>query len=114
VSELINRWFSRTPRLPGMAACGMVHAEGAAFSKSWDEQYSDTVLNALWPKLASIVDTAEVRDAETLQWTFEGCTIVGVPRQTGLMFFVLLTNKAGERDKPGVERLLAEFRSLRG
>ena len=114
MSELINRWFSRTPRLPGMSACGMVHAEGAAFSKSWDEQYSDTVLNALWPKLAAIVDTAESRAAETLQWTFDGCVILGVPRQNGLMFFVLLSNKTGERDNAGVERLLAEFRSLRG
>lgn len=113
MSELINRWFSRTPRLPGMAACGMFCAEGAAFSKSWEGQYSEPVLDELWRRLFTIAEAAEACSAERLRWTFEGGVILAASRPGGPYFFILLPHQTGERDTAGVERLLAEFRGLR-
>ena len=72
MSELINRWFSRTSRVPGMLACGLRYPDGATFSRTWEVHLTEPLLNELWTRLQPVAEDA------------------------------------------GLERLLHEFRALRG
>ena len=64
----------------------------------------------LWATFAS----ARVETPERMQWTFERNTVAAAARAGGPTFYVLLSRKPGETDDAGVERLLHEFRALRG
>jgi hypothetical protein len=114
VSELINRWFSRTGRVPGMLACGLRYHDGSTFSRTWEVQISESLLNELWTRLHPISEVAGVESAEMMRWTFDKNAVVAAARENGPTFFVLLAKKSGEAEDPGLERLLHEFRALRG
>lgn len=113
MSELINRWFSRTNRVPGMLACGLRYPDGSTFSRTWEAHLTETLLNELWTRLQPIGEVAETEAPESLRWTFEKNTVVAAARANGPTFFVLLARKSGEAEDPGLERLLHEFRALR-
>jgi len=116
VSELINRWFSRAMQFHGVAACGLRYPDGPVFSRSWDAQFPEPTLNELWPRLvpvAEAVSSAQGANAEKLEWTFESGLVTASMHPSGVIFFLLLTNKTGTRHAPGTERLLVEFRGLR-
>jgi hypothetical protein len=114
MSELINRWFSRVARVPGMAACGLRYADSSVHSKSWEGHFSETVLNELWSRLLPMTEIAARETPDKLQWTFEGAVIVGAARVNGPTFFVILAKKREVADAAGTEKLLSEFRALRG
>lgn len=115
MSELINRWFSRTPRATGMAACGLLYPGGVGFSRSWDPRWSEEQLNDLWRRLVLMSEVAGGAAAPGKKWTFEGGTVLSAARGDGSALFVLLpASLSAERDDAGIERLLAEFRALRG
>ncbi len=112
MSELINRWFSRAARLPGMLACGLRYADGSAFSRTWELHLQDALLNELWSRLMPIADVASAQSAEILRWTFDKSVVLAASRESGAVFFVLLSKK--DADISSAERLLNEFRALRG
>jgi hypothetical protein len=114
VSELINRWFSRAMQFNGVAACGLRYPDGPVFSRSWDAQFPEATLNELWPRLVPVTETVNGANAEKLEWTFESGLVTAAMHPSGAIFFLLLTNKTGARQSPGIERLLVEFRALRG
>ena len=114
MSELINRWFSRTGRVPGMLACGLRYPDGATFSRTWEVHLTESLLNELWTRLHPIAEVVETEAPESLRWTFDKNLVVGATRANGPTFFVLLARKAGEAEVAGLERLLHEFRALRG
>ena len=114
MSEVINRWFSRTGRVPGMLACSLRYPDGATFSRTWEVHLAEPLLNELWTRLQPIADVAGADAPESLRWTFDKNLVVGTVRANGPTFFVLLARKAGETEDAGLERLLNEFRALRG
>lgn len=114
MSELINRWFSRAMQCNGVSACGLRYPDGPVFSRSWDTQFPEPTLNDLWPRLVPVTEATNVANAEKLEWTFESGLVTATMHPSGAIFFLLLTNKAGARHNPGIERLLIEFRALRG
>jgi hypothetical protein len=115
VSELINRWFSRAARLPGMLACGLRYADGSTYSRTWELHLPEPLLNELWGRLMPIAEVATTAETpETQRWTFDKNLVVATARANGPTFFVLFTKKGEEPDAASVERLLNEFRSLRG
>jgi hypothetical protein len=114
VSELINRWFSRTGRAAGMLACGLRYADGSTFSRTWELHLPEALLNDIWTRLMPMADVASMETPEALRWTFDKSVVVAASRTHGPTFFVLLSKKGAEVDMAGVERLLNEFRALRG
>jgi hypothetical protein len=114
MSELINRWFGRAARVPGMLACGLRHADGTTYSRAWEASPAEPLLNELWPRLTAIAEAAGGEAPELLRWTFDKHVVVAAPRPNGPTFFILLVRKTGEDEDAGVERLLQEFRALRG
>lgn len=114
MSELINRWFSRTGRVPGMLACGLRYPDGNTFSRSWEVPLTEPLLNELWTRLHPITEVAGADAPESLRWTFDKNVVVGAARANGPTFFVLLARKSGEAEDAGLDRLLNEFRALRG
>jgi hypothetical protein len=114
VSELINRWFSRTGRATGMLACGLRYPDGSTFSRTWELHLPETLLNDIWTRLIPMAEVASAETPETLRWTFDKSVVVAASRANGPTFFVLLSKKGAEVDVAGVERLLNEFRALRG
>jgi hypothetical protein len=114
MSELINRWFGRAARLPGVIAYGLRYGDSGAYTSSWEPRLSDTVLNELWNRLARFADTAAMSEVpQDARWTFHGGIVIGAARPDGAMFFVLVPRSADGIDEPGISRLLSEFRSLR-
>lgn len=114
MNELINRWFGRTVRVPGMLACGLRYADGTTFSRTWEVHLSEPLLNDVWTRLHPIAETAGVEAPELLRWTFDKHLVVAAPRANGPTFFILLARKSGDTEDAGLERLLHEFRALRG
>ena len=84
------------------------------FSRSWDAQFPEAVLNELWPRLVPIAEAAGCATAERLDWTFDAGVITATTHPGGATFFLLFKSKAGNSDVAGVERMLVEFRALRG
>jgi hypothetical protein len=114
VSELINRWFSRAGRAPGMVACGLRYSDGSVFSKTWELHLPETLLNELWNRLVPIAEVATTDAPESLRWSFDKNVVLAASRANGPIFFALMSRKGEELDTAGVERLLNEFRALRG
>ncbi|HTD66564.1 MAG TPA: hypothetical protein VK846_08555 [Candidatus Limnocylindria bacterium] len=115
MSELINRWFGRAGRLPGVVAYGLRYPDATVFSNTWEARLSQTVLNELWSRLAPMAGVAAPGEThEMLRWTFNGGVVIGTARTDGPAFFVLASKKVDELDMTGVQRLLSEFRALRG
>ena len=114
MSELINRWFSRAIQFNGVVACGLRYPDGPVYSRSWDAQFPEPTLNDLWPRLVPLAEAVNSAKPETLEWTFESGIITATVHPSGAMFFLLLPNKTSARHTAGVERLLLEFRGLRG
>ena len=114
MSELINRWFSRTAQCSGVSACGLRYPEGAVFSRSWDAQFPEAMLSELWPRLVPMVEATGCRAAERFDWTFDAGIITATTHPGGAVFFLLFHNKTGAPDAAGLERVLVEFRALRG
>lgn len=113
MSELINRWFSRTARLPGMLACGLRYPNGTVFSRTWELHLPEELLRQIWERLVPIAQFAAADSAETQRWTFDKSIVTAAVRPDGSTLFLLLSNKGGELDAASVERLLNEFRALR-
>lgn len=114
MSELINRWFSRSARVSGILACGLRYPDGGTFSRTWEAHLTEALLNELWTRLHPIAELAVADAPESLRWTFDKNLVVGAARANGPTFFVLRGRKAGETEDAGLERLLNEFRALRG
>ena len=114
MSELINRWFSRTARVPGLLATGLRYADSTTFSRTWEVHLAEPLLNEVWTRLHPIAETAGVESAELLRWTFDKHIVVAAPRVNGPTFFVLLARRPDAKEEAGLERLLHEFRALRG
>ena len=114
MSELINRWFSRAAQFKGVSACGLRYPDGAVFSRSWDAQFPEAMLNELWPRLVPIAGTTGCAGAERLDWTFDAGMITATTHPGGATFFLLFNSQAGGPDAAGMERMLLEFRTLRG
>ena len=114
MSELINRWFSRAAQFNGVSACGLRYPDGAVFSRSWEAQFPEAMLNELWPRLVPIAEATGCTGAERLDWTFDAGIVTATTHPGGAIFFLLFNSKAGRRDTAGVERMLIEFRALRG
>ena len=64
MSELINRWFSRTARVPGLLATGLRYADSTTFSRTWEVHLAEPLLNEVWTRLHPIAETAGVESAE--------------------------------------------------
>jgi hypothetical protein len=114
MSELINRWFSRAARIPGMLACGLRYNDGIVFSRTWELHLPEPLLNDIWARLAPMTKVASAETPENMRWTFDKNIVVASARENGPTFFVLLSRKGEEPDAASVERLLNEFRALRG
>ncbi len=115
MSDLINRWFGRAARLPGALAYGLRYSNAAAFSHTWETRLSEAVLNELWNRLAPMVSIGTSGEtADSLRWTFNGALVVGTARSDGSIFFVLTSKKSNEIEAGRLQRLLSEFRALRG
>ena len=114
MSELINRWFSRAARLPGVMAYGLRYPDASAFSNTWEPRLTAAVLNQLWNRLVAVsATTTKGETPDTLRWTFNSGTVVAAARPDGVTFFVLAPKKHEELDGAGLNRLLSEFRALR-
>jgi hypothetical protein len=115
MSDLINRWFGRAARLPGALAYGLRYSNEAAFSHTWESRLSESVLNDLWHRLAPMVAIGTRGEtADSLRWTFNGALVIGTARADGSLFFVLTSKKPNELEEGRLQRLLSEFRALRG
>jgi hypothetical protein len=115
MNDLINRWFGRAGRIPGAFAYGLRYASAATYSHTWESRLSESVLNDLWNRLAPMAAIeASTVEPELLRWAFNGASVVGAARPDGTMFFVLTSKKTEELDQEGLQRLLSEFRALRG
>ena len=115
MSDLTNRWFARAARVPGARAYGLRYPDGQAFSNTWEARFPEVMLNELWNRLMPMVEMARgAATPESLRWTFRNGLVLGAARLDGPVFFVLATKKAEELDATGLNRLLSEFRALRG
>ena len=115
MSDLINRWFARAARVPGTRAYGLRYPDGRAFSNTWEARFPEAMLNELWQRLAPVAEMAGPDESpEALRWTFRDGLVMGAARPDGLVFFVLLSKQGVEPDASGLNRLLSEFRALRG
>ncbi len=113
MSESINRWFSRTARLPGLSGCGLRYPDGTVYSRSWEPHLSEALLNEIWERLLPIAAVAAEGTPESLRWTFDKSLVLAATRPAGPTFFALFTRKPDQPDAPGFDRLLHEFRALR-
>jgi hypothetical protein len=115
MSDLINRWFGRAGRLPGAFAYGLRYANAATYSHTWEPRLSEAVLKELWNRLTPMIALDTLEEApEFLRWTFNGGLVVGASRSDGTVLFILASKKPEDLDQASLQRLLSEFRALRG
>ena len=116
MKEFINRWMTRNSRCRGVLACGLRHPDQTTFNQPLDSGLSEDSLNASWDCLAEAFAFLHEKQAEAgrLCWAFEKHRVYAARRGDDTCLGVITQAGEGASDWSALEKMLAEFQSLRG
>ncbi len=115
LSAPVGEWLSQQAQVRGVLACGVVQPGGGSLNQSNAPQFTPHVLEAAWRCVGETYETAQ-RDhfpAWQLRWLYERAQLYCARRHDGALLGVFLSKDPLAVDLAGVERLLAQFMSLR-
>jgi hypothetical protein len=114
--EILQRWLTRRPPCPGVAAWGLCFPDQAVLTRSFAGEEAPAVLETVWFELAEALRQAPQHDLETagMRWVFSQHVLYAAARPDGTCLGVLADAKLDEAGRSCIERTLSDFKALRG
>ena len=115
MKESTNLWLSSAARLPGVLACGVRYPDNSTFTQSWAEGFAPERLDNA---LRCVADTFQVLNlnrvpATSVRWVYEQAFLYCARRSDGICLGIFCTKDLQQKSPGAIERLLADFQSLR-
>lgn len=113
--KTIAEWLAQQSAVPGLLAYGVSLPDRKVLTQAFDPDIPLTALNTAWPCVTDTFETA-IRvhfPAWQQRWIFERAQLYCVRRADGASLGLLLEKSPAAVDLAAVERLFAEFQTLR-
>jgi len=115
MKDFINRWMTRNARCPALLACGLRHPDETTFNQTLDSGFPEASLNTSWSCIVEAFSFLREQQPDTAQlcWSFEKHRIYAAIRADQTCLGLITKTGTSDVDLTAIEKILAEFRTLR-
>jgi hypothetical protein len=115
MKEFLSQWLSRA-RLRGVLACGVRFPDKTSLTQSWSPEFAEPSLDNAWRCASDAFQVLKVNflPNERVLWVYEKALLHCARREDGICLGIFTAKDLVAVDSAEIERLIAEFRALRG
>ena len=116
MKESLSQWLNRRARLPGVFACGVRFPDKTSLTQSWSPEFTAPSLENAWRCASDAFQVLRVNffPNERVRWVYEKALLHCACREDGICLGIFTVKDGEAADAAEIERLIAEFRALRG
>ena len=116
MNEFLSQWLNQRARLPGVLACGVRFPDKTSLTQSWSPDFTARSLEHAWRCASDAFQVLRVNffPDQRVRWVYEKALLLCSRREDGICLGIFTAKSPGAVDAGEIERLIAEFRALRG
>jgi hypothetical protein len=116
MKEFLSQWLNQRARLRGVLACGVRFPDKTSVTQSWSPEFPSPSLDNAWRCASDAFQVLKINffPNERARWVYEKAFLDCARREDGICLGIFTTKERGAVDTAEIERLIAEFRTLRG
>ena len=116
MKAFLSQWLGRHARLRGVLACGVGFPDKTFLTQSWSPEFPTQSLDNAMRCASDAFQVLGVNffPNERVRWVYEKALLHCARRADGICLGIFTDVDPGSIDAAEIERLIAEFRALRG